>query len=47
MALPGVGGERFADLGRQMAHIHAETAMLEERWLELTEQMEALQAQSR
>ena len=35
----------IADLGRSLNHIAAETAMLEERWLELQEQIEALQAQ--
>jgi ATP-binding cassette subfamily F protein 3 len=32
----------FADLGRQLAHIGAETSMLEERWLELQTQLEAM-----
>jgi ATP-binding cassette subfamily F protein 3 len=36
----------MADLGRSLNHIAAETAMLEERWLELQEQVEALQAQA-
>jgi ATP-binding cassette subfamily F protein 3 len=36
----------IAELGRSLNHIAAETAMLEERWLELQEQVEALQAQS-
>ena len=35
----------IADLGRSLNHIAAETAMLEERWLELQENIEALQAQ--
>jgi ATP-binding cassette subfamily F protein 3 len=34
----------IADHGRRLNHIAAETAMLEERWLELNEQIEALQA---
>jgi ATP-binding cassette subfamily F protein 3 len=34
----------IADQGRHLNHIAAETAMLEERWLELHEQIEALQA---
>jgi ATP-binding cassette subfamily F protein 3 len=33
----------IADLGRRLHHISAETAMLEERWLELQEQLEAAQ----
>jgi ATP-binding cassette subfamily F protein 3 len=36
----------MADLGRALNHIAAETAMLEERWLELQEQIETLQAQA-
>jgi ATP-binding cassette subfamily F protein 3 len=36
----------MADLGRSLNHIAAETAMLEERWLELQEQIETLQAQA-
>jgi ATP-binding cassette subfamily F protein 3 len=36
----------IADLGRSLNHIAAETAMLEERWLALHEQVEALQAQA-
>ncbi len=32
-----------ADLGRQLHHIAAETAMLEERWLSLQDQLEKLQ----
>jgi ATP-binding cassette subfamily F protein 3 len=43
LAAPGLAGERFADLGRQRAHAQAEVAMLEERWLELTEQIEGMQ----
>jgi ATP-binding cassette subfamily F protein 3 len=34
----------IADHGRRLNHIAAEVAMLEERWLELQEQVEALQA---
>lgn len=33
----------IADLGRRLHHISAETAVLEERWLELQEQLEAAQ----
>jgi ATP-binding cassette, subfamily F, member 3 len=36
----------IADAGRQLAHIGAEVAMLEERWLELQHQLESLQAAS-
>jgi ATP-binding cassette subfamily F protein 3 len=37
-------GPEIADAGRRLAHVGAEVAMLEERWLELTEQIETLQA---
>ena len=37
-------GEAFADLGRRLSHVLAETEMLEERWLELQGELEALQA---
>jgi len=36
----------MADLGRNLNHIAAETALLEERWLELQQQIETLQAQA-
>jgi len=39
-------GPGIADAGRRLAHVGAEVAMLEERWLELTEQIESLQAGS-
>jgi ATP-binding cassette subfamily F protein 3 len=34
----------IADHGRRLNHVAAEIAMLEERWLELNEQLESLQA---
>ena len=34
----------IADAGRRLAHVGAEVAKLEERWLELNEQIEALQS---
>jgi len=37
-------GAEIADAGRRLAHAGAEVAMLEERWLELTQQIEGLQA---
>ena len=40
----GASPAAIADLGRSLNHIAAETAMLEERWLQLQEQIEALQA---
>jgi len=38
----GLSPADIADHGRQLNHIAAEVAMLEERWLELQEQLEAL-----
>ena len=40
----GAAGADFAELGRRLAHIGAETAMLEERWLELQTELESLGA---
>jgi ATP-binding cassette, subfamily F, member 3 len=34
----------IAELGRRLHHIGAETAMLEERWLELQDQLESMQS---
>jgi len=36
--------ESFAELGRNLSHISAEIAMLEERWLELQTELESLDA---
>jgi ATP-binding cassette, subfamily F, member 3 len=44
LATGTVAGDRYADLGRSLAHIHAEVAMLEERWLEATSELEAAKA---
>ncbi len=44
LAQPGLAGEKFGELGRQLAHVLAEVAMLEERWLELHTEIEALTA---
>jgi ATP-binding cassette subfamily F protein 3 len=38
--------EDFAELGRRLAHVNAEVAMLEERWLEAQTELEALQGQN-
>jgi ATP-binding cassette subfamily F protein 3 len=35
-------GEQYAELGRRLAHIRAEVMMLEDRWLELSELIEAM-----
>jgi ATP-binding cassette subfamily F protein 3 len=40
----GTAPEDYAELGRRLAHIGAETHMLEERWLELQAELEALDA---
>ena len=37
-------GEEFAEIGRRLNHVMAETSMLEERWLELQGELESLQA---
>jgi ATP-binding cassette subfamily F protein 3 len=46
LATPGLSGEQFAEHGRRLAHIQAELAMLEERWLALGEEIEALTRQA-
>jgi ATP-binding cassette subfamily F protein 3 len=38
--------EQIADAGRRLNHIAAEVAMLEERWLELSQQIEAMSAEA-
>jgi ATP-binding cassette subfamily F protein 3 len=40
LASPQAGD--YAELGRRLAHVNAETAMLEERWLELQTRLEAM-----
>ncbi|MBN8508834.1 MAG: ABC transporter, partial [Burkholderiales bacterium] len=42
LSSPDAGPDDYADLGRRLAHIGAETQALEERWLELQEALEAL-----
>ncbi|WP_046112336.1 ABC-F family ATP-binding cassette domain-containing protein [Aquincola tertiaricarbonis] len=37
-------GSEIAELGRKLNHINAEVTMLEERWLELSSEIESLQA---
>ncbi|MFL6695766.1 MAG: ABC-F family ATP-binding cassette domain-containing protein [Vitreoscilla sp.] len=44
MASGTLSGAEIADAGRRLAHVGAEVAKLEERWLELNEQIELLQA---
>jgi ATP-binding cassette, subfamily F, member 3 len=46
LATPGLDAQGFADHGRNLTHIQAETARLEERWLELHGQLESLEAAS-
>ena len=44
-SLAGGGkAEDFAEMGRRLSHVAAETAMLEERWLEIQAELEAAQA---
>jgi len=42
LATPGASADVYVDLGRELAHVSAETAMLEERWLELQAELEGL-----
>jgi ATP-binding cassette subfamily F protein 3 len=44
MATGKLSGNAIADAGRKLAHVGAEVAKLEERWLELTEKIEAMQS---
>jgi len=44
MATGKLSGAEIAEAGRRLAHVGAEVAKLEERWLELNEQIELLQA---
>jgi ATP-binding cassette subfamily F protein 3 len=46
LASPGVDPGQIAELGRRLNHVQAETAMLEERWLELGTELETLTASS-
>jgi ATP-binding cassette subfamily F protein 3 len=45
LSASGTAPEDFAELGRRLAHIGAETHMLEERWLELQTELEAFDAE--
>jgi len=45
LSAPGLAPEAIADAGRRLNHVQAEVSVLEERWLELQEQLEALNAQ--
>ncbi|URI11187.1 ATP-binding cassette domain-containing protein [Aquincola tertiaricarbonis] len=44
LASGSLPGSEIAELGRKLNHISAEMTMLEERWLELSSEIEALQA---
>jgi len=44
LSRPGAQADDFAEYGRRLAHVQAETAMLEERWLQLQAELETLQA---
>jgi ATP-binding cassette subfamily F protein 3 len=43
-ALSDPAASDYAELGRRLAHVGAEIAMLEERWLDLQTQLEAMTA---
>ena len=43
LSQPGLQPQAIAEAGRRLNHLQAEVAMLEERWLEVQEQLEALQ----
>jgi ATP-binding cassette, subfamily F, member 3 len=45
LAAPGQPADTYADLGRRLAHVGAEIAMLEERWLEVSTELESLKAE--
>ena len=42
LSAPRRPGDDFAELGRRLSHVAAETAQLEERWLALHGELEAL-----
>ena len=44
LSQPTAQADDFAEYGRRLAHVQAETAMLEERWLHLQTELESLQA---
>jgi ATP-binding cassette subfamily F protein 3 len=44
LATGGLEPAQIADAGRQLNHIAAETAMLEERWLALSGEIESIEA---
>ena len=44
LATPGLDAQSYSEQGRQLAHIQADLARQEERWLELNSQLEALEA---
>ncbi|MDP1650695.1 MAG: ATP-binding cassette domain-containing protein [Rubrivivax sp.] len=46
LSQPTAQADDFAEYGRRLAHVQAETAMLEERWLYLQSELEALQARA-
>ena len=44
LAQPGLDAQGFADHGRRLAHVQADGARLEERWLEAQAELEAIEA---
>jgi ATP-binding cassette subfamily F protein 3 len=41
LAQPAAAADAYAELGRRLAHVSAETSQLEERWLELHAALES------
>jgi len=46
LASGSLGSTEIADVGRRLNHVAAEVTMLEERWLELNTEIEAIQAEA-
>ena len=42
LATPGLSGADIVDAGKQLSAVNGEIEQLEERWLELSEQIEAI-----
>ena len=45
LATPGLGGADIVEAGKQLSSVNSEIDQLEERWLELSEEIEAISAQ--
>ena len=46
LAKPGLSGSDIAEAGKQLKAVNSTVEQLEERWLELSEQIEALQQEA-